>query len=302
MNSKDQNMRTAEFVELLAVPQAQAKNPLFDIIVEDKINIQNYCNALIDKILKLNQSDFPEFINYQCNLVSNPLVWINKFEKLLANNSEEFESIRNKSKFIKFYTLIELKRKELQSSSVKEPIAKTPKRLINAESEERYFSFSEVKKHIGTLTNYSDKILYLNEEMCEYKQSEVYFINNKLLDYKKQCKALLKQIQNEKILKSQLEKEQQEEKNKIVLEIKPTFKIQINGPINILTDAYKQMMYEVKPNGTPYIKYKIKDVTKFICDNYLDEHGNELSPLTIRTYLSPTRNDKDPNNDWKIKL
>ena len=55
MNSKDQNMQIAEFVELLAVPQAQAKNPLFDIIVEDKINIQNYCNALIHKILKLNQ-------------------------------------------------------------------------------------------------------------------------------------------------------------------------------------------------------------------------------------------------------
>ena len=27
-------MQTAEFVELLAVPQAQAKNPVFDIIIE----------------------------------------------------------------------------------------------------------------------------------------------------------------------------------------------------------------------------------------------------------------------------
>jgi hypothetical protein len=57
-------MQTAEFVELLAVPQAQAKNPLFDIIVEDKINIQNYCNALIAKILELKQSQFPAFIDY----------------------------------------------------------------------------------------------------------------------------------------------------------------------------------------------------------------------------------------------
>ena len=142
----------------------------------------------------------------------------------------------------------------------------------------------------------------MNEEICEYKQSEVYFINNKLLDYKKQCKALLKQIQNEKILKCQLEKEQAEEKNKIALEKKPTLKIRLNGPINILTDAYKQMMYEVKPNGKPYIEYKIKEIAKFICDNYLDENGNELSILTIQTYLSPTRTDKNPNNDWKIKL
>jgi hypothetical protein len=295
-------MQIAAFVELLAVPQAQAKNPLFDIIVEDKINIQNYCNALIAKILVLRPSQFPDFIDYQFNLVKNPEIWLNKFEKLLANNSVQFEGIRNNSKFIKLYTLIEKKRTQLQSSSVKEPIVKTPKRFINAESEDRYFSFSEVKKHITTLNNYSDKILYLNEEICEYKQSEVYFINNKLLDYRKQCKALLKQIQNEKILKCQLEKEQQEERSKMALEIKPSFKIKINGPINILTDVYKQMMYEVKPNGTPYIQYKIKEITKFICDNYIDEHGNELSPLTIRTYLSPTRSDKDPNNDWRIKL
>ena len=295
-------MQIAEFVELLAVPQAQAKNPLFDIIVEDKINIQNYCNALIAKILVLRPSQFPDFIDYQFNLVRNPEIWLNKFEKLLANNSVQFEGIRNNSKFIKLYTLIEKKRTQLQSSRVKEPVAKTPKRLINAESEDRYFSFSEVKKHIGTLTNYSDKILYLNEEMCEYKQSEVYFINNKLLDYKKQCKSLLKQIQNEKILRCQLEKEQQEEKSKMALEVKPIFKIQINGPINILTDVYKQMMNDVKPNGKPYIQSKIKDIAKFICDNYVDEKGKELSIQTIQTYLSPTRTDKNPNNDWKIKL
>ncbi|SHM22145.1 hypothetical protein [Flavobacterium xinjiangense] len=295
-------MQTAPFVELLAVPAALAKNPLFDIIVEDKITIQNYCNALISKILELRQSQFPAFIDYQFNQVKNPEIWLNKFEKLLANNAEQFEGIRNNSKFIKLYTLIEKKRTHLQSSSVKEPITKTPKRLINAESEDRYFSFSEVKIHIGALTNYPDKILYLNEEICEYKQSEVYFINNKLLDYRKQCKALLKQIQNEKILKCQLEKEQADEKNKMALEIKPTFKIRINGPINILTDAYKQMMNDVKPNGKPYIEYKIIEIAKFICDNYLDENGNELSMLTIQTYLSPTRTDKNPNNDWKIKL
>ncbi|WP_035673251.1 hypothetical protein [Flavobacterium sp. 83] len=295
-------MQTAEFVELLAVPTALAKNPLFDIIVEDKINIQNYCNALIIKILELRQSQFPAFIDYQFNQVKNPEIWLNKFEKLLANNSEQFEGIRNNSKFIKLYTLIQAKRTELQSSSVKETVVKTPKRLINAESEDRYFSFSEVKTHIAALTNYPDKILYLNEEICEYKQSEVYFINNKLLDYKKQCKALLKQIQNEKILKCQLEKEQADEKNKMILEKKPTFKIRLNGPINILTDAYKQMMNDVKPNGKPYIQHKIKEIAKFICDNYLDENGNELSMLTIQTYLSPTRTDKNPNNDWKIKL
>lgn len=295
-------MQTAPFVELVAVPAALAKNPVFDIIIDEKVTLQNYCNALIDKIFTLRQSDFPAFIDYQSGQVKNTIVWLNKLEKLIANNEEIFASKHIMCRFTKLMNLIEDKRKEVQSSPVKDPIIKTPKRLINAESEDRYFSFSEVKKHIGALSNYADKILYLNEEICEYKQSEVYFVNNKLLDYRKQCKALLKQIQNEKILKCQLEKEQQEEKNKMALEIRPTLKIRINGPINILTDAYKQMMYDVKPNGKPYIEYKIIEIAKFICDNYLDEKGNELSILTIKTYLSPTRTDKNPNNDWKIKL
>jgi hypothetical protein len=295
-------MQTAPFVELLAVPSALAKNPVFDIIIDEKVTLQNYCNVLIDKIFTLRQSDFPAFIDYQSGQVKNTIVWLNKLEKLIANNEEIFASKHIMCRFTKLMNLIADKRKEVQSSPVKDPIIKTPKRLINAESEDRYFSFSEVKKHIGALSNYPDKILYLNEEICEYKQSEVYFVNNKLLDYRKQCKALLKQIQNEKILKCQLEKEQQEEKNKMALEIRPTLKIRINGPINILTDAYKQMMYDVKPNGKPYIEYKIIEIAKFICDNYLDEKGNELSILTIKTYLSPTRTDKNPNNDWKIKL
>lgn len=204
-----------------------------------------------------------------------------------------------------FYQTNESNRAQTKRSAIfdrKRTYNKTPKRLINAESEDRYFSFSEVKKHIAELRNYLDKILYLNEEICEYKQSEVYFVNNKLLDYRKQCKALLKQIQNDKILKCQLEKEQQDEKNKMALEIKSTLKIRLNGSINILTDAYKQMMNDAKPNGKPYIELKIKEMAKFICDNYLDKKGNELSILTIQTYLSSTRTDKNPNNGWKIKL
>ena len=78
-------MQTAPFVELLAVPAALAKNPLFDIIVEEKINIQNYCNALIAKILELKQSQFPAFIDYQFNQVKNPEVWMNQIRKILLS-------------------------------------------------------------------------------------------------------------------------------------------------------------------------------------------------------------------------
>lgn len=58
----------------------------------------------------------------------------------------------------------------------------------------------------------------------------------------------------------------------------------------------------IKPNGKPYIQYKIKDVAQFICDNFVDENGQPISQATIQTYLSPNRTDKDPNSDMKVRF
>ncbi|PWA07268.1 hypothetical protein [Flavobacterium psychrotolerans] len=295
-------MQTAPFVELLAVPQALAKNPLFDIIVEEKVNVQSYCNALIAKTLELKQSQFPAFIDYQFNLVKNPEVWICKLEKLLANNEAFFSSKTAMSRYNKLYFLIEKKRTELQSLRVVDTKTKTPKRLINANSDDRYFSYFEVKNHIETLTDFTEKLIYLTQEAFAYKQADKFSINTTLQAYDEQCNHQIEHLQTLRKMRSEYDKEQQEKLDNVKLAKAPTLKIRLNGPINILTDAYKQMMNDVKPNGKPYIEYKIKEIAKFICDNYLDENGNELSMLTIQTYLSPTRTDKNPNNDWKIKL
>lgn len=206
MNSKDQNMQTAPFVELLAVPAALAKNPLFDIIVEEKINIQNYCNALIAKILELKQSQFPAFIDYQFNQVKNPEIWICKLEKLLANNEAFFSSKTAMSRYNKLYFLIEKKRTELQSSRVKEPVTKTPKKFINAESEDRYFSFYEIKKQLEKINDDNQKILLLTKEMFEYQQANIEFINQKTPFYDAQCTKEIENIYALQKYKRQLKK------------------------------------------------------------------------------------------------
>jgi hypothetical protein len=295
-------MQTAPFVELLAAPSALSQNLVFDIIIDEKITLQNYCNALIDKIFTLRQSDFPAFLNYQSAQVKNSIVWLNKVEKLIANNEEIFASKHNMCRFTKLMHLIELKRKELQSSPVKDPASKTPKRLINAISDDRYFSYFEVKNHIETLTDFTEKLIYLTQEAFAYKQADKFSINTTLQPYDQQCNHQIEHLQTLRKMRSEYEKEQQEKFNSTKSVKAPTLKIRLNGPINILTDAYKQMMNDVKPNGKPYLEYKIIEIAKFICDNYLDENGNELSIQTIKTYLSPTRTDKNPNNHWKIKL
>ena len=295
-------MQTAPFVELLAVPAALAKNPLFDIIVEDKINIQNYCNALIAKILELKQSQFPAFIDYQFNQVKNPEVWICKLEKLLANNEDFFSSKTAMSRYNKLYILIDKKRTELQSLRVVGTKIKATKRQINADTDERYFSFFEAKSYINSLDNFNDKIIYLMDEIFEYNQADIVSLNNKLQPYDKQCNQLIEQLQIMRKVKNDFEKENQEKQATENSSNIPFQKIKLNGPTNIITNAFKQMMVDVKPNGKPYIQGKIKDISQIICLIFDDEKGEPLSQATVQTYLSPNRTDKDPNNDIKVRF
>ena len=295
-------MQTAPFVELLAVPSALARNPLFDIIVEEKITIQNYCNALIAKILELKQSQFPAFIDYQFNQVKNPEIWICKLEKLLANNEAFFSSKTAMSRYNKMYFLIEKKRSELQSLRVIDTKPKATKRQINADTDDRYFSFFEAKSYINSLDNFNDKIIYLMDEIFEYNQADIVSLNNKLQLYDKQCNQLIEQLQIMRKVKNDFEKENQEKTNTATSSNITFQKIKLNGPTNIITNAFKQMMVDVKPNGKPYIQGKIKDVSQIICLIFDDEKGEPLSQATVLTYLSPNRTDKDPNNDIKVRF
>lgn len=291
-------MQTAPFVELLAVPQAQAKNPLFDIIVEGNITIQNYCNALIAKILTLDQSKFPDFIDYQFNQVKNPEVWICKLEKLLANNESIFSSEKAMSRYNKLYILIEKKRTELQSSCVKEAVIKTPKRLINAESEERCFSFHEVKQHIETIESFGEKIIYLADEIFEYKQADIISINNKLQAYDAQCNHLMEKLQTMRKMRAELEKEKKEQ----VTNQSYFNKLKFNGNVNQLVDIYYQLSRELFVDGKSMIDGSVNDLVAIIVNSYVDKDGKEISPETVKTILTPSRTEKRPKPHKRIDI
>ena len=298
MNTKDQNMQTAEFVELLAVSAAQAKNPLFDIIVEDKINTQNYCNALIAKILELKQSQFPEFIDYQFNLVKNPEVWICKLEKLLANNEAFFSSKTAMSRYNKLYILIEKKRSELQSSSVKEPATKTPKKFINAESEDRHFSFYEIKKQLVTCQSDEEKILLLTKEMFEYQQASIEFINQKTPMYDVQCAKEIEHIYALQKLQAAVEQTKREQ-NQNQLQFK---KMQINCNLNQFIDIHYQFTRELFVDGKSMIDGSVNDLVAIIVNSYVNKDGKDISPETVKTILTPSRTEKRPKQHKRIDI
>lgn len=298
MNSKDQNMQTAPFVELLAVPQAQAKNPLFDIIIEGKVNTQNYCNALIAKILELKQSQFPSFIDYQFNLVKNPEVWICKLEKLLANNEAFFSSKTAMSRYNKLYILIEKKRSELQASRVKEPVAKTPKKYINAESEDRYFSFYEIKKQLEKCANDNEKILLLTKEKFEYQQANIEFINQKTPLYDEQCRKEIEHIYALQKLQTALELNKKENNTNQI----PFNKVKFNCNVNQFVDIFYQLQRELFCEGKPFIDGSLNDIVAIIVNSFVDKDGNEISPQTVETILKPSRTDKRPKAHKRLDI
>jgi hypothetical protein len=296
------NIKTAPFTEYVTTTKEQSKNQLLDIIIEEEVNVENYCSALLSKVFELPQSKFPRFINYQTDLVQDDLKWLNKFEKLLGLNENLFLAGSCLCRFNKILTIIDKKIDEVKSLRVRAAKKATPKRLINAEAEDRHFSFHEVKEYVERLTDFEEKLIYLTEEIFEYKQADIIYINSKLQPYNDQCSFLIEKLQTIRSMKSNRAKELDQDKEAANSNATPRIQIQLNGPINIITHAFKQMMVNVKPNGTAYIPYKIKDIAQFICDNFVDENGQPLSQATIQTYLSPNRTDKDPNSDLSVRL
>lgn len=229
-------------------------------------------------------------------------MFLEKFEELIINNEKFFALKCVNLKILHLLNLFEKKRMLLESTSVKEDLKKIANKYINAESEDRHFSFVETKKHVSSLTEFSQKILFLTEEIFEFRQADLFSKNSKLLEYDVLCEQLILELQT---LRKMIKKNQKLKKEEVVntnLESKPVLKLKLNDSINILTDVYKQMMVPSKITGKPYLDYPIKKIAEFICENHLDENGNALSYHTIRTYLSTTRNDKGPNNDNKIRL
>ncbi|SFC84667.1 hypothetical protein SAMN05421747_1371 [Parapedobacter composti] len=95
MLTKFQIKHTVQFPEQTAVPKEQSENALCDILVEDVKDNDTYCQELINRILKLPYAKLPDFFSHHCDFATNPIKWLNKFEKLISENEEIFVSWKN---------------------------------------------------------------------------------------------------------------------------------------------------------------------------------------------------------------
>ena len=202
------------------------------------------------------------------------------------------------SRYNKLYFLIEKKRTELQSSSVNEPVARTPKKFINAESEDRHFSFYEIKKQLDKINDDNQKILLLTKEMFEYQQANIEFINQKTPFYDAQC---AKEIENIYALQKIQVAIEEAQKLKLDNQI-PSNKMQFNGNVNQLVDIFYQLNRELFVDGKPYIDGNTNDLIALITNSFVDKDGKEISPQTVKTILKPSKEEKRPNTHKRIDI
>lgn len=289
---------TVAFSEFTSVKITENFNALFDLENSPEENLLSYCQNLIDKIFQLMYSQIPNFIGHHCNLAKKPVQWLSNFEELILVNEMLFHNIRNESRFIKIQTCIEVKRHELNSQeSVKSPM-KPNKKQINAVSEERYFSFKETKSKAKQISSDKEKIYFLTSEIFEYKNADIEMKNEKLSCFIEECENYIEQIKTLSELRSEIEKE--ESKNfPQNLSFK---KMKINCNLNQIVDVYYQLHYELFAEGKPFIDGNKNDLVEMICHSFVDKDGNEISPATVGTILTPSKAEKRPKSHKRIDI
>lgn len=298
MSSNIKINQIVQFTEESVVLKEQSGNTMFDLFKNEVKNNRAYCQALIDKIFNLPYAKLPDFFSHHCIFLADPIKWLNKFEKLISENEELFTTSGNQGRMMKCYTIIESKRKEIEQVGYKHTAAKLPMMYVNAECEDRYFSFKETKKKVHQLNGYTDKIMFLTKEKFDYEQASIDFINPKLPDYSSQCQKEIDQIQHINRLTNEFSTEFSQNNNGIM----PHNKLKINCNINQLVDIYYQLHRELFTDGKPIIDGHINDITAIIVNSFVDKDGRELSPQTIKTLLTPSRTDERPKPHNRIDI
>lgn len=291
-------LETSPFSEFTAVSNNKNFDTHFDIDKELVTDLHSYCQQLIYKTFSITHSKIPDFINHHCNIAKNPLQWLNKYEKLIHVNEELFHGARNESRIIKFYTNMELKRIKIDEENKKSQIKRPPHREINAFSDERYFSFKETKLKTYTYQTIQEQVYFLTSEIFEYRTADIELVNYKLPNFTDECEKLIGKIQTLEKMKADMEPISQS----LPPSLMPYSKLKINCNINQIVDVFYQLSREMFVDGKPFIDGNVNDIIAIIVNSFEDKGGLAISPLTVKTILKPSKEEKRPNSEKRIDL
>jgi hypothetical protein len=298
MNQNYALTETVPFSEFTSVKITENFDALFDVEKTQEENLTSYCQNLMNKIFQLRYSHIPNFLKHHCAIADNPMQWLNKFEKLISVNENLFLKDKNESRLIKFQTCIELKRFKLRYEDTHKSTLRLNKTHINAESEDRYFSFRDVKEKLNSIKIFEEKIVYLTHQKYDYQQSVIDFVNKNLPSFDEQCNNEIARLIEVKKLEEQITKNSTSHQRKKVL----GNKIRVNSNLNQLVDVFFQLNRELFIEGKPFLDANSSDFVALICNNFVDKDGYEISQATVETILRPSKYDKRPKSHKRVDI
>ncbi|MFD0778489.1 hypothetical protein ACFQZF_08400 [Flavobacterium myungsuense] len=116
--------------------------------------------------------------------------------------------------------------------------------------------------------------------------------------FDEQCGQLIEQLQTIRKMRADFEKEK-ENSNLNTMLFK---KLKFNGNLNQLVDVFYQLQRELFIEGKPYIDENTNDLAAWIVNSFLDKEGKEISPLTVKTILKPSKEEKRPNTHKRLDI
>ena len=303
------NIICSPFVEHPVIDVAQSEAHEFDVVAygeeqstsfvnKGKFNKEQYCKCLLHKLFTIPKSKTKPFIQYQCDNIANPIVWLNKLEKLFDLNSEFFTTKEQAKVVVKVLTVIEVMRDVIEQ---KEQVPDSK------------FNFVKLKSEVKQYACYEEKLSCLMEARTQYLQNKPKIIDvneipfdekiNLELDLLKSQQKLSKKT---KVIDNQEEKSPKSptKKSKSPTEISRTSVglFQFNCQTNIFVDVFFQLTKEITIDGKPLLNAGFNELAQFITDNFIDKNGNAPSLNTVKTILNTSRPEKRPSQEKRIKL
>ena len=239
-----------------------------------------YNKLLIEKVLGLESEMLSDFLDYQCALLNEPYSWLTALHVLLEFNKDIIIELNFASKLNKAFKLVNEKKAKYQKNQ-----------FFHFEDDNPY-RFDLIKPHLDKLKTHHEKKAYLFRMKTDYLQNRYDYDGEEGVAFDKKIDlelAYLESIQK------------MSEKKDFVVEAKPEVLIW-EAPLNILADIYYQCLNSKTETNRPFLNSTKRAVEKFIVTHFRKPDGSEFNATTIRTILTPSRNEKRPNASKRIKV
>jgi len=300
------NFQTVCFTEHPVVDFTQLEPCSFDIsttglnyhpsfVLNGVFNLEAYCEALLLKISMLDNTNIPNFLEYQCKIMRNQTEWLKQIETLIDRNYNYFDEQNQKLKINKLYMNIQVCMANTgnKHNTLKKQLVDWEEILNSVNSVK--FDFCLVKFDLEKLGSYADKKAYLIDIKADFMQA------------KRICPlSVNKSFEN--LIDIELDRLEQHKMNPVLPEHRKNNKtenssnIRLNGPSNILIDIFYQLLHEIFVDGKPYIDNTPTEVANMIVDIFAGKGGKNLSLSSVQTTLSPKKADKRPSNDKRFSV